>query len=481
MGKGHAVGALNPANIKKSIYYLQRNGLRNTWYAVRERLAEQTKPPYVYRAPSAAELKAQREAVLEGYGKGIYDGIHFSIVVPAYRTEPQFLGELVRSLKAQSYPFWELIIADATEDDSVWDALKSLKDIADVEPADTPQTKRNRLPGIIRYLHLDSNMGISENTNKALPYVKEEYIGLLDHDDILTPDALYEMAEAIRREREKGRDVQLLYSDEDKCNGDATAFYEPNFKEKFNYDLILSNNYICHFMVMKKELMQKLRFRKEYDGAQDYDLVLRALAELGIPGEPAAEVAICHVPKVLYHWRCHAASTSENPRSKEYAYEAGRRALQDYVDRCNISAQAVHMKHVGFYELKFAEDLFQSREDVGAVGGPLIDRGRICGGRMDEDGQVYYANLPKHFDGYLHRAALAQDAEAVDIRCVTVRKELHELFREVTGVSYQSRSGEPEFDAGVLPADTDYRALSLRLSRAIRERGYRILYRRENE
>ena len=475
------MGALNPANIKKTIYYLQRNGLRNTWYAVRERLAERKNDPYVYLAPSEEELKVQRETVLKDYGKGVYDGIHFSIVVPAYRTAPQFLRELVKSLKGQSYPFWELVIADATEDDSVWKVLETLKDIVEVELADAPETKRNRLPGIIRYLHLDSNMGISMNTNKALAYIKNEYIGLLDHDDILTPDALYEMAEAIRRERERGRDVQLLYSDEDKCNGDATAFYEPNFKEKFNYDLILSNNYICHFMVIKAELMQKLGFRREYDGAQDYDLVLRAVEELGIPGEPAAEATICHVPKVLYHWRCHAASTSENPRSKDYAYEAGRRALQDHVVRCNISAQAVHMKHVGFYELKYANDLFQAREDVGAVGGPLIDRGRVCGGRMDERGQVYYANLPKHFDGYLHRAALAQDADAVDIRCVTVRKELHELFREVTGVSYQSRPGKHEFDAGVLPADADYQALSLKLSRAIREQGYRILYRRENE
>ena len=478
MGKGHAVGALNPANIKKTIYYLQRNGLRDTWYAVRERLVERQNPPYVYTAPSKAELKTQLETVLERSGRGIYDGIHFSIVVPTYHTPPQFLRDLVESLKVQSYPFWELIIADATEDDSVWE---SLKEIADVEPADAPGTKQNRLTGTIRYLRLDSNMGISENTNKALPYVKEEYIGLLDHDDILTPDALYEMAEAIRREREKGRDVQLLYSDEDKCNGDATAFYEPNFKEKFNYDLILSNNYICHFMVMKRELMQKLCFRKEYDGAQDYDLVLRALVVLGIPGGSAAEATICHVPKVLYHWRCHATSTAENPRSKDYAYEAGRRALQDYADSCGIPGQAVHLKHVGFYGLIYPEGLFQTRKDLGAVGGPLIKRGKLCGGRMDEDGRIYYENLPEHFGGYLHRAVLTQSADAVDIRCIAVRRELHGLFREITGVTYQNRPGELWFNADVLPADTDYKILSLKLCKAIRENGYRILYRRENE
>ena len=475
------MGALNPANIKKTIYYLQRNGLRDTWYAVRERLSERRNPPYVYIAPSKAELKAQRESVLEGYGRGLYDGIHFSIVVPAYRTVPGFLRELVESLKNQSYPFWELIIADATEDDSVWETLKILKDIADVEPADAPQMEHNRLSGTVRYLHLDSNMGISENTNRALPYVKNEYIGLLDHDDILTPDALYEMAEAIRRERERGQEVQLLYSDEDKCNEDAITFYEPNFKEKFNYDLILSNNYICHFMVMKRELLQKLHFRREYDGAQDYDLVLRAVTELGIPGDPAAESAVCHVPKVLYHWRCHVASTAENPHSKDYAYEAGRRALQDHADYCGYSARAVHMKHVGFYRLCYSDKLFRVRGDLGAVGGPLIRRGRLCGGRMDETGRIYYENLPKHFGGYLHRAALNQNADAVDIRCMTIRRELHGLFREITGVSYQSRPGESRFNADVLPEDTDYKALSLKLCKAIREKGYRVLYRRKNE
>lgn len=475
------MSALNTANIKKTIYYLQRNGLRNTWYAIQERLAGRKASPYVYTAPSSAELKAQREAVLGDYGKGIYDGIHFSIVVPAYRTKPQYLRELVKSLKEQSYPFWELIIADATEDNSVRKVLEELKDIADVEPADSTQAKHNRLPGSIRYLHLESNMGISENTNRALPYAKNEYIGLLDHDDILTPDALYEMAKAIRKAREQGQEVQLIYSDEDKCNEDGTLYYEPNFKEKFNYDLILSNNYICHFMIIKSELIQKLGFRKEFDGAQDYDLVLRAVSELGIPKGPAAEAAICHVPKVLYHWRCHASSTAENPHSKEYAYEAGRQALQEHANQCGIPARACHMKHVGFYRLRYPQKIFEARKDVGAVGGPLIRRGRIWGGRMDKNGKVYYANLPQHFSGYLHRAVLTQDAEAVDIRNMAVRPELHELFREVTGVSYQKRPKGSGFDANVLPADTDYKELSLKLSRAVREQGYRILYRRNDE
>lgn len=471
------MSALSVANIRKTIYYLHRNGLRDTWYAVRERLEERKRPPYVYEAPSGAELERQRMTVQEEGKKGIYDGVTFSIVMPAYRTSPRFLRELVESVQAQTYPFWELIVADATEDDSV---RKTLQALADIDTADKG-AEGAAGGGVIRYLHLDSNEGISENTNRALPYARNDYIGLLDHDDLLAPDALYEVAQMLRRDKKQGKELQLIYSDEDKCNGDVSEFYEPHRKEKFNYDLILSNNYVCHFLVMKAELLQRLRFRREYDGAQDYDLVLRAVEELGIPRNPDAECLICHVPRVLYHWRCHAASTAENPRSKEYAYEAGRRALQDHMDRCGIPGRAKALGHVGFYQIQYPEELFAARKDLGAVGCPLYARGRICGGRMDAEGRVYYEGLPRHFDGYLHRAALTQDAEAVDIRCMALRRELHGLFGEVTGVPYRSKPGETRFDADALPGDTDYSGLSLKLCRAIRERGYRILYRREYE
>lgn len=470
------MGALNPANIKKTIYYLRRNGLIHTWYAVRERLAERKNAPYVYEPPSEETLKAQTEEALQA-PNGCPDSPGFSIVVPLYRTKPRFLEELIDSVKRQSYPFWELILADATEDDSV---RRALDGITETVPADRSRGE-DAPSGVVRYLRLESNRGISENTNRALAYVQKEYVGLLDHDDMLTPDALYEMAAAIQKERRQGREPQIVYSDEDKCDESATSFFEPNRKEKFNYDLFLSNNYICHFMAMRRELIQKLGFRQGYDGAQDYDMLLRAVTELGIPDDPAGEAKICHVPKALYHWRCHGDSTAENPRSKEYAYEAGRRALQDFADRNAISARAAHLRHVGFYELQYTDDLFAARQDLGAVGEPLIERGRLCGGRMDETGRVYYEGLSSHFSGSLHRAALTQDAAAVDIRNMTVRRELHGLFREVTGVPYRCRKNKLQFDPDTLPAGTDYIALSLKLGQAIRERGYRILYRRGHE
>lgn len=457
------MGVFRFSNLRKTIYYLRRNGIANTCYAISERLSASKEPPYVYQEPSKETLERQRKASMDGYDRGSYEGIRFSIVVPTYRTVPQYLIELIESVKAQSYPYWELILADATEDDSVRAIVEEQQ-------------------GEIRYVKLSQNAGIAANTNEALKYVRGDYVGLLDHDDLLAPDALFEMAEAVRGAREQGISLQLIYSDEDKCNGDATEFYEPNLKEKFNYDLILSNNYICHFMVLDNQLIQKLQLRSEYDGAQDYDLILRAVTELGIPGEPANEQLIGHVPKVLYHWRCHTASTAENPHSKDYAYQAGQRALQDHFIQNHVNGKVLPLKHLGFYQVRYAGDeIFAERPDVGAVGGVVLRHGKIVGGRMDEAGQVYYDKLPARYSGYLHRAALTQDAEAVDIRCIALRKELWSIFRDITGVTYCCQEGGFVFDISALPEESDYKELSLKLCRAIREQGYRILWCRRED
>ena len=462
------MGKLSPANLKKTLYYLQRNGLRETMYAARERLF--TMDSYTYEAPSREILDWQRQQAAE-WGSSADT---FSLVVPVYRTNPLFLQELIRSVNAQTYPYWELILADATEDDSVERQVTQI--ITQLRETDIEMSER------IRYVRLPENRGISANTNAALEYVSGTYIGLLDHDDLLTPDALFEMADEIRRCKEE-REValQLLYSDEDKCDGDGAVFYEPNHKEKFNYDLLLSNNYICHFLVMKRELLQKLRLRPEFDGAQDYDLLLRAVWELGIGSDPARERRVAHIPKVLYHWRCHQASTAENPRSKTYAYDAGKRALEAYLTESGLRGRVRQLKHVGFYEVRYPHNIFEIRKDLGAVGGAVIQKNRIVGGRMNVSGKVYYENLPVHYSGYLHRAVLTQDARAVDIRNIRIRPELWDTFEQVTGVPYSCKPGTDIFDVSALAENTDYKKLSLELCRAIRKQGYRILWRRDNE
>lgn len=521
-----AMGKINLVNIKKTIYYLKRNGVMNTWYAVKERMEGTQRVPYSYCPISSQELEEQRKWSAERETV-------FSIVVPAYRTREAYLLELIQSVEEQSYPHWELILADATEDDSVETAFRQMMDLPE-EKVESVETKLEteidgaeqyescageqlqatlevpRGTGRVLYVKLEKNAGIAANTNQALKYATGDYVGLLDHDDVLTPDALYEMAVPIETAREQGITLQMLYSDEDKCNGDRTLYYEPHRKENFNPDLLLSNNYICHFLVMKRELIQSLGFRAEYDGAQDYDLVLRAAEAVRMSaGEKALtdrsrwqnyREQIVHIPKVLYHWRCHIGSTAENPQSKQYAYDAGLRALQDYADRCGFQAKAVHLKHLGFYALEYPEGILESRQDLGAVGGRVLgyrndtmpDDGpvsvvgnkkkagmhcglTVIGGRMSSEGDVYYEGTPAGYSGYLHRAILTQTAEAVDIRCIQVRKECEKLFEQVTGVPYVETNGNI-FDVSTLPEGTDCREVSLKLCRSLQEAGYDILY-----
>ena len=449
---------LNKANLKKTLYYLQRNGLRETWISVRERLTETDR--YFFVPCSEEELEKQSDRKWE-------KPITFSIVVPLYRTPEAYLNRMITSVMQQSYPHWELILADATEDHSVEETLKK-QGFLTADPR-------------LRYVHLKENAGIAANTNQALPYVKGEYIGLLDHDDVLTPDALYEMADTVTKAYDRGVKAAFVYSDEDKCDGEETRYYDPNHKEEFNYDLILSNNYICHFLVMDAELMKRLQFRPECDGAQDYDLVLRAVAEVLATDGQAGEKRILHIPKVLYHWRCHEASTAANPHSKKYAYEAGLRALQDHAAQLGIPATACETRHVGFYRLQYT-DILQNRPDVVAVGGRVLSgkrHGKIIGGRMTADGKVFYEGLPEGFGGYLHRAELSQDAQALDLRCIRIQSSCREVFEKIVGVPYTEIRRHPEeqpvFDVTTLPAGADIRTLSLELSKALRQQG-RLLY-----
>lgn len=482
------VAKINLANLKKTIYYLQRNGLRETWISVKERLTETDRYFFVPCSEETLEEQSRRK----------WDNpVTFSIIVPLYRTPEKYLNRMITSVMTQSYPYWELILADATEDYSVEETLikqgflsaagqtaetaeKHIPEQA-VEPATRTVAEFVTADERIHYIHLTENAGIAANTNQALAHATGAYIGLLDHDDVLTPDALYEMADAIQNAHDKGVRAAFVYSDEDKCDGEETTYYDPNLKEDFNYDFILSNNYICHFLVMEAGLMKQLKFRPACDGAQDYDLVLRAVAEVLSEGGREAEARMLHIPKVLYHWRCHESSTAANPHSKRYAYDAGLKALQDHAKMRNLPAQAVETKHVGFYRLQY-QDVLQDRPDVAAVGGRILSggkRGKTTGGRMTADGKVVYEGLPADFGGYLHRAELSQDAEALDLRALRVRKEYWDLFENIVGVPYtevQKKVGEqPVFDVNTLPAEADVKNVSLRLSEELRKHG-RLLY-----
>lgn len=463
---------LSVSNLKKTLYYLKRNGLRDTYLAALERLRK--KEDYHYEELTEETCRAQKE---EASGM---PPLLFSILVPAYRTPEKYLREMIESVLSQTYPYFELILADASGDDSV------------SRVAETYRDER------IRYIPLTENKGISENTNEALRHATGLYTGLLDHDDLLTRDALYENAKAIAEAKKKGIRPKLLYSDEDKCDENAECFFSPHQKEEFNLDLILTNNYICHFMVMETALLKDLRFRKEYDGAQDFDLVLRAAGSIyeaagqpvfakRQPDKPDPAENICHIKRVLYHWRCHTASTAENPQSKQYAYEAGRNAVKDFLKEQGILAGVEHSRHLGFYEINYHPDFLTVRRDVGVVGRPAYKNNKITYGMYDENGKNPYQGLRRGYAGEINRAVLNQEAFAVDIRTMKVRKELSELVKEVL----QRR--EPESTAGVLIggfvvkedgtfegrknfSEEEYRQISRDLCEAVRKEGYRIVY-----
>ena len=425
---------INKANIKKTIYYLKRNGLRDTCLAALERLRE--KEDYRYEEPSVQLLESQRKEVC---GK---EALLFSIVVPTYNTKKEYLTAMIESVLAQSYPRFELILADASDNAQVQKQVLQYQDDR------------------IRYLSLTENEGISENTNRALEYATGDYIGLLDHDDLLAPDALYENYKAIMAAKEKGFVLNLLYSDEDKCDTTGTRFYEPHYKLDFNLDLFLSNNYICHFTVIRAELIKELAFRREYDGAQDYDLFLRTVLK-------SREEQLYHIPKMLYHWRCHTDSTAENPESKQYAYEAGRRALEDFCRAKNWKATVKHTAHLGFYEISYLPDILSVRKDVGIVGGPIYKKGKFYGGIYDAQGKCPYAGLRKGYGGYLHRAKMPREAIAVDIRNCIIREEYKPLKEKLEKAFFQERERN----------EVNYRKCSILFCKKVKEKGSIVLYR----
>lgn len=457
-------------NVRKTVNYLKKNGLTDTFYAAAERMQEERRMAgCCYLPPDAATLARQRQVTAD------YPYL-FSIVTPAYETKEAYLREMIESVQAQSYQNWELVIADAGASDTVERTVQRIiQDTGD---------------GRIIYNRLSENRGIAENTNAGIEAASGDYIALLDHDDFITPDALYHMAELVHQRRQEGCPPTLLYSDEDKYDEAAQTFVNPHIKKEFNLDLILSNNYICHFMAVEAGLMKRLMLRGDYDGAQDYDLVLRVVDSLWPDGTLAPETArICHIPRVLYHWRSHRDSTALNTASKSYAYEAGRRALADFCERRGFSAQVEHSLHLGFYRIAYEPDLLSVRQDVGLAGGRILDgKGRIAAGGYDEAGRCLYEGLPARFTGGgTHRAVLTQDCAAVDIRCMQVREALRPLFCRITGLPFRekviySKVG-PERRAfciadvtGLDCSEAEYRKRSVALGEAVRREGYLVVW-----
>ena len=268
---------------------------------------------------SRQELFAQRKTKFSYAPK-------FSVVVPLYHTPAKFLKDLVRSMMYQSYANWELCLVNASPEDVHLTSLLENWAMRD---------KR------IRVIRLEKNLGIAQNTNAGIAASTGEFIAFLDHDDFLEPDALFCYADALN----KDKTIDVFYSDEDKTDEYAAHYFYPHFKSDFNIDLLHANNYMCHFLAVRKSLVDTVGgLNEKFDGAQDYDFVLRLTEHTK---------KIYHCPRILYHWRCSNQSTAANQGNKMYAIHAGKAALNAHYKRLGWNARAQEGAVDGWYQTKF--------------------------------------------------------------------------------------------------------------------------------
>ncbi len=248
-----------------------------------------------------------------------------SIIVPTWNTQKDILKQTISSVCNQLYPNWELCIADGNSKSEIKNILMKYEQ----------QDKR------IKLKLLNENKGISENSNQALSLATGEFIGLLDHDDELTNDALYEVVKLLQ----KHSDADLIYSDEDKIDlkGKRLDFF---FKPDWSPDLLLSQNYVSHFGIYRKKIVDKINgFRKGYEGSQDYDLILRFSEQTN---------NIYHIPEILYHWKVIPGSVASNPNAKGYAYIIAKKALKDAMERRKIPIECIeYVRYPGHYRIKY--------------------------------------------------------------------------------------------------------------------------------
>lgn len=281
---------------------------------------------------SEKKLKYQKEKVFS-------NSVKFSIITPLYNTPKNYLIDLLTSLEKQTYQNWELCLIDGSEEkhEYIENICKkwSCKDTR------------------IKYLRLIENKGIANNTNEGIKLASGEYIGLLDHDDILHESALFEMMAVIEQQN-----ADFLYSDEVKFSGKPEEAVDFNFKPGFGKDELRSHNYICHFTVFSRKLLEsdERYFRSEFDGSQDHDLVLRLT-------EKAEKIV--HIPKVLYYWRVHPESVSMNLDSKEYAINAAISAVQEQIYRNNEPGSVeCNLPYRSIYRVRYLIDAEAKKVDI---------------------------------------------------------------------------------------------------------------------
>lgn len=305
----------------KGIRCLHENGWSYTWHKVKNKLKHRQEYTALTNTPlfTEEELEAQRTEVFPR-------SIKFSVVVPLYNTPEKFLHEMIRSVIDQTYADWELCMADGSDE-----AHGNVERIC-------RQYMRKDLR--IKYQRLEENLGISGNTNACLEMATGDYIGLFDHDDLLHPAALHEVMRAICEQ-----DADFIYTDENTFHEKPEDAFCPHFKPDYAPDTLRSYNYICHFTVFSRELLDEVgNFRREFDGSQDYDMVLRLT-------EKASKIV--HIPEILYFWRAHSGSTAGDISAKPYTMDAARRALGEHLDRVGLVGEVEDSSIPSTYRIKY--------------------------------------------------------------------------------------------------------------------------------
>ena len=282
--------------------------------------------------PDEERARKEREQVFERMVK-------ISILVPLWNTPENFLREMIESVTAQTYQNWELCLADGSDGDHTY-----------VETIVREyQEKDGR--GRILYKKLEKNEGIAGNTNRCLAMATGEYIGLFDHDDILHPSALYEYVKVINE-----KNADYIYCDETTFkSGDINKMLTMHFKPDYAIDNLRANNYICHFSVFARQLLDGTElFRTKFDGSQDHDMILRLT-------DRAKNVV--HVPKLLYYWRSHPGSVASDINAKPYAIQSAKDAVADHLKRHGY-------EHFQITSTRAFETIFKIRYQI--IGDPKI-------------------------------------------------------------------------------------------------------------
>ena len=315
---------INKKNVQKGLAYLKKNGVKKLMYRLRY-------GTYVGESDYESWLFAQR---VNEKALNIQRNTHFSyspkisILVATFNTKEEYLKEMIDTVVNQSYSNWELCIADGSTNDFVEKYVHE---------------HYSNYGDKIKFQKLDQNYGISGNTNKAFEMATGDYITVYDHDDTLELDCFYEIVKALQEYR-----YDALYTDEDKFDDSTKMYNDPNLKPDFSEDLLRSHNYITHLFIVNKKIVDEVGYyNSEFDGSQDYDYIFRCVEKAN---------AVYHIPRVLYHWRMHPESTAQNPESKLYCYDAGKRAIEAHYKRVGVEANVELMPKplYGFYHTTYS-------------------------------------------------------------------------------------------------------------------------------